>query len=134
MISLTILTVVGCSKDKKNDPVSKTIKYEITTTSPVDPMTNSYVTKVWYIDETGNTGTGTFTSGTLWEKTVKLTTKDRTVLRLRSDAIFLQSSGSATAKIFVDGVLKVSISGPTATYGGYTKPQVEMDEITYEVN
>lgn len=92
------------------------VKYEIITSSPLTGRGAFYHV---FTNGTGQQQTeNTFTSGTTWVKEVIVTTDVRPYQPILGVGVEIQSAGNVTANIYVNNVLKATVTNPITGNGG----------------
>lgn len=129
---LVMVIVFSCKKksdDKPNDPppapVEKKIKitYEITTS--VDAFPSGGHNTINYTTTNGSYLFATYT-GSSWKQDVTIVDNGEGAINLNVDLVLNGDKATATGKIYVDDVLKVTATGTDPYYSnGHT--QLELD-------
>ncbi len=99
----------SCKKDSETSKTSVNIKYEVTWVgTPVTEYGNS----ISYSNPTGNEQNDTNLSGSSWNKTVTIDTRNVKQLVLLP-IVNTSKSGNCTAKIYVDGKVRAENQAPS---------------------
>jgi predicted small secreted protein len=123
---LAAFALTSCKKNSSTDvSTDVTIKYEVVTSSPmITPTPSGGVVlagpNITYVNGTGNPEfSGDLSGSSTWTKTVTLTNSTRPLpLQLISgSALYFNTAGSVTGKIYVNGELKASGTNPTSPFG-----------------
>lgn len=114
---ITTSLLFGCTPDSPASSGTSspfTLKYEITTSVPVT-IIGGVTSSFSYTNGTGQSQTDqTFTSGSSWTKELTVTTPNRPFMASLSGAVILSASGTATGKIYVNGVEVASVTNSSS--------------------
>lgn len=113
------LIITSCKKDSKKS-ADLTVRYEVTTTKKIvtsHPTLGKLDTYIGYTkDNNGNEQLDEQITGKTWVKEVVISNPTQNVIMALGANIYLGSStGSATAKVFVNGKLEAEVTQQATT-------------------
>lgn len=120
---IATMLLMGCKKadeEPNNTNKSFTIKYELITSQEVAPPQNPFPL-IQYTNGTGQPEIATnFSSGKTWDKTVTVTGTTRPfIIMFYPEGIFLKAAGTVTGNIYINGVIKATVTNSTSFFGGH---------------